>query len=316
MFIEELKVNNHITSAVYQLRNASFREGEGVNGYYLMRLGDKTGQIDAIWLNTPNIKLKVGDFVIVDGKVQNYQGRLQLKLSACKKIDAESVNQTDFALYAVDKKKLKLKLENYIESIQIKPLYTVIKKILLEDLYDEFSNAPAATFNHHSYMGGLLEHSICVTDICNCFAEVYEDIDRDILIAGALIHDIGKIYEFDFNESISYSTRGNLMGHIYMGAHKFQQYTAAMDGFPEYIENSITHILLSHHGSLERGSPIEPCTMEAILVHKADTADADANAFKLSKMESAGGNWLISRTLNRMIYIEQTPNFEKRKTNE
>lgn len=312
MKIKELFLNKHVFETVYQVRNASFREGENGVGYYLMRLGDKTGQIDAIWLNTPKINLKVGDFLSIDGKVQNYQGRLQLKISSCYKVSPEQVDQEEYTLLALNESELKNKLHEYVESIRIKPLHKLIKRLIIEELYEEFCRAPAATFNHHAYIGGLLEHSICVTSICEGFLPLYSSLNPDILIAGALVHDIGKVYEFEFGESIAYSTKGNLLGHIYMGAHKFQKECLKEKNFPEYITNSITHIILSHHGTLERGSPVEPKTLEAILVNKADTTDAEANSFITSEDKNAGDNWLISRSLNRMIYIESAPKFELR----
>lgn len=312
MKVKDLTINQQISDCTYQIRNASYREGEGNKGYYLMRLGDRTGQIDAIWLNTPNKSLKVGDFLSVSGKIQNYQGRMQLKINLSKKLDPETIDQSLFNITAVDEKDLTVKLAEYIELIEIKPLYNLIKRLLLEDLYPDFIKAPAASFNHHSYMGGLLEHSINVTNICSSYLQIYPGINKDILLAGALIHDIGKIYEFEYDESISYSTKGNLLGHIFIGAQKFYEESKKEKDFPEHILNHITHIILSHHGLIERGSPVEPRTLEAILVHKADTTDADANAFLISKNESAGDSWLVSRTLNRLIYVESEPTFELR----
>lgn len=312
MNIKSLHVNKQITEATYQVRSASFREADNANGYYLMRLGDKTGQIDAIWLNISDISLKVGDFICVDGRVQNYQGRLQLKISSGYKVNSETLDVSDYSLFAVNEVLLKEQLTDYIDSIKIKPLYTLLKNLLLDELFDDFKRAPAATFNHHAYMGGLLEHSINVTRICEAFIPVYKNLNRDILIAGALVHDIGKIFELEFADTICYSTKGNLLGHIYMGANKFQEHCSKINNFPEYISNHIIHIILSHHGVLERGSPVDPRTLEAILVHKADTTDADANAFIMSETESAGDNWLISRTLNRIIYLEPPPKFELR----
>lgn len=312
MIIKELTVNTHINEGIYQVRSASYRDGDNANGYYLMRIGDKTGQIDAIWLNVSNQKLKVGDFLQVSGRVQNYQGRLQIKISSAARLDAEAIDTSEYSLFAVNEKLLKEQLNNYIESIQIEPLYIVLKQLLLDDLYEEFCKAPAATFNHHAYMGGLLEHSISVANICSNYTSVYRDVNRDILIAGALVHDIGKIFELQFDESISYSTEGNLLGHIFIGASKFQHACEKVKDFPDYLCNCLLHIILSHHGMIERGSPVEPRTLEAILVHKADTTDAEANSYLISEGESAGDDWAISRTLNRIIYLEPPPEFKMR----
>lgn len=312
MYVKDLQVNTNILEQTFQVRSASFRITDGVNGYYLMRVGDKTGLIDAIWLNTKDRAIRTGDFLKINGKVQNYQGRQQLKISLAILVDPEEVNMSDYSLLSIDQNQLILNLEQHVESIKIKPLYNLVKRILLCDLFDDFCKAPAATYNHHSYMGGLLEHSVSVADICKACVPLYKNTNHDILIAGALIHDIGKIYELEFGESISYSSKGNLLGHIFIGANKFQEECKKETNFPDYLADHITHILLSHHGILERGSPVEPKTLEAILVHKADTADADANSFGMSRTESAGDNWLISRTLNRIICLESPPEFELR----
>lgn len=312
MYVKDLQVNTNISEQIYQVRSASFRVTDGANGYYLMRVGDKTGLIDAIWLNTKDKSIRAGDFLKINGKVQNYQGRQQLKMSVAVIVDSKEVNMSDYSLLAIDQNQLILKLEQHIESIKIKSLHKLIKRLLLTDLFDDFCKAPAATYNHHSYKGGLLEHSVSVADICKSCVPLYKHINQDILIAGALIHDIGKIFELEFGESISYSSKGNLLGHIFMGANKFLEECKKETNFPEYLSDHLTHILLSHHGILERGSPVEPKTLEAIVVHKADTADADANSFELSRTESAGDNWLISRTLNRIICLESPPEFELR----
>lgn len=312
MIIKELEVNKQISNGIYQVRSASYREGDNTNGYYLMRIGDKTGQIDAIWLNVANQQLKVGDFLQVSGRVQNYQGRLQIKISSASKLDPQGIDTSEYSLFAVNEELLKKQLVDHIESIKIEPLYRVIKSLILDELFDEYCKAPAATFNHHAYMGGLLEHSVSVANICANYVNIYRDVKKDILIAGALIHDIGKIYELKFEESISYSTEGNLLGHIFIGASKFQRACEKIDDFPAYLSNNLLHIILSHHGMIERGSPVEPRTLEAILVHKADTTDAEANSFLISEGESAGDNWAISRTLNRIIYLEAPPDLKMR----
>ena len=297
---------------IFQVRYASFRPGERGNPFYLMRLGDSTGQIDAIWMNAENIDLKVGDFVSVDGKAQNYQGRLQIKITSCHVVPPESIDQQLYSAVFVDEKELKQKLLEHINSIEIESLYNVVKQLILEEHYELFSKAPAATFNHHSYVGGLMEHSVNVASICQSYIPLYKDVKKDILIAGALLHDIGKMYELEFLESISYTTKGNLLGHIFMGAHLFMQATEKYPKFPKYLQNQVAHIILSHHGLIERGSPVEPRTLEAILVHKADTTDADANACMISMSEGAGDNWLQSRTLNRILYVEPLPDFKKK----
>ncbi|MCX5838300.1 MAG: HD domain-containing protein, partial [Deltaproteobacteria bacterium] len=168
-----------------------------------------------------------------------------------------------------------------------------------------FRRAPAAKGFHHVYIGGLLEHTLSVVRLLDRAAGHYAGVNRDLLIAGGILHDIGKIYEFSFERIVEYSDPGRLVGHIVMGVEMVDAKIAAIPDFPEQTAMELRHLMLSHHGVLEFGSPKRPKTLEALIVHCIDDLDAKVNAFQETIREARGGesDWTpYHRLFDRYIY--------------
>jgi 3'-5' exoribonuclease len=168
-----------------------------------------------------------------------------------------------------------------------------------------FRNAPAAKKIHQAYLRGLFEHSVSVAEIAESISRLYPEVNRDLVITGALLHDIGKISEYDYDRGISYTTNGRLLGHIMMGVDILSQEIARMGGFPNDLRTKLLHIITSHHGRYEWQSPKRPKIMEAVIVHYADALEADLWQFRKACEENPRDSWspYIS-SLERYIYLD------------
>lgn len=183
----------------------------------------------------------------------------------------------------------------YVESVKNPYLSKLLKMFFIEDtaFVKEFKRHSAAKSVHHSFMGGLLEHTLSVTNMCNYFANAYPKLHRDLLITAALFHDMGKIDEISSFPRNDYTDEGQLAGHIFIGAHKLMDAISTINGFPKRLANELIHCILAHHGKLEFGSPKVPSLLEAMALHLADNADAKLQTLT-EVFEQAGDNmeWL------------------------
>lgn len=193
-------------------------------------------------------------------------------------------------------------LQENIESIEDLALRQLVAIVLKGDVYKRFIKNPAASKYHHAYIGGLLEHSVDVARLAMAIAQATEGIDKDIVMAGALLHDIGKIYEISSDVGFSYTETGNLLGHLALGAFVVDRAISAIPDFPEQQATDLLHILLSHHGSMEKGSPVACATKESFIVHYADELNATLNQFQ-DQNENNGNAWQYNRMLGRPIRL-------------
>jgi 3'-5' exoribonuclease len=203
-------------------------------------------------------------------------------------------------------------LTEIIETVKNPYLHRLLKDIFADpSLVRTFKHVPAAKGFHHAYIGGLLEHTLSVTRLLIKCADHYARIDRDLLLAGGILHDIGKTCELSYNSVIEYTDEGRLVGHIVLGVELLNRKLAEIGGFPEELALKLRHILLSHHGVLEFGSPKRPKILEALVVNFVDDLDAKVNAFQEFMDESGNeSNWTpFHRLLERYIYKSpQQPN--------
>lgn len=283
-FISDLK-EGEIVESVYLVREKSFDVTKNGNPYISLELSDKTGMVDCRkWdaLKSLFDSFSVDDFVKVRAKVEFYRNYPQLKIDSIEKTSDKSL---DISLYMpVSDKNRDNMFKDFLsemEAVKNPYLKSLVNKIFSDkDVSEKFKTAPAASDFHHPYIGGLVEHTLACVELAKMIALKYDDINIDLLLCGAALHDIGKIEELSYKRSFSYSDKGRLIGHIVLGANIVNTAISDIPGFPEELKNLILHIILSHHGEHEWGSPKRPMCFEAIILHHIDNLDAKINGFR------------------------------------
>lgn len=279
------------------------REGERINEIYLCKqkqtavtkagkpyeslvLQDKTGTLDAkIWdPSSQGIEeCDALDYVNVMGDVISFQGTLQLNVKRLRKVSESEYDPKDYlpvSEYNVEE--MYRELQGYVRSLTNPYLKKLAGGLFLEDadFAKRFQFHSAAKSVHHGFVGGLLEHTLSVTKLCDFFAERYPILNRDLLITAALFHDIGKMEELSAFPANDYTDEGQLLGHIAMGMEIVGMRIRAIDGFPRKLANELKHCILAHHGELEYGSPKKPAIPEAVALNFADNLDAKMETMK------------------------------------
>ncbi|MHC1726790.1 MAG: 3'-5' exoribonuclease YhaM family protein [Syntrophobacteraceae bacterium] len=297
LFISDIKPNEDIVSLFVasekQLRTA--RNGS----YYLhLRLADKTGEvIGRMWEKAGEAAgvFKAGDVIYLRARSELYQDKLQLNISEILPIPAEGFDPADFLpVCPYDRETLWEQLDKLLEKMSACPLRDLCGQIFSDpDIMVRFKLAPAAKSMHHAYIGGLLEHTVSVITLIYRICNHYPDLDRDLLIAGAFLHDIGKIEEFVYDTHIDYSDAGRLVGHMVLGTQMIENKIRTIEGFPRETSLLLKHLILSHHGEAQFGAVKLPASKEAFALHLADDLDAKINAVRriLSNSGENEGTW-------------------------
>lgn len=309
--IEQLKefVNQEIVSD-YLVIQKELREGSK-SKYLRLVLADNTGNITAnIWNNaeTFDSKFDTGDVVRIKAQVITFKGKYQLSISKVKTLLPEEYDLTEFvATTDKDINKLSDKLFMFIDSIKNEFLKELLNNIFEDkEFYTIFAQAPAAKTWHHNYVGGLLEHTISVATICD-FASHHYPVDRDLLLTGALLHDIGKTQEYSLKSAIDFTTEGRLIGHISLGDQLVCKKVENINNFPKKLTMKLRHLILSHHGEYEFASARLPQTIEAVLLHQADNLDAQTVGVKqlVEAQKNEEAEWSdFDRLNNRFYYVK------------
>lgn len=247
--------------------------------YYSLVLQDKTGTVDAkIWdLNNGISNFEAMDYIYCSGMVTTFQGNIQMNISRVRISEEGEYDPADYVPCTKgDMDKMYSEILKYVVSVQNPYLKKILEMYFVEDkdFSSRFKKHSAAKSVHHGFMGGLLEHTLNVTRLCDHFAGTYPMLHRDLLITAALFHDMGKLDEISQFPLNDYTDEGQLLGHIFIGAKKVSEAAAAVPGFPKKLENELIHCILAHHGKLEFGSPKVPALLEAMALHLADNADA------------------------------------------
>ena len=272
---------NQTVTAYFVAANRQLRTTNGGSGYLSMTLCDRTGQLEGrMWEPDGAGAFASGDVVKLRGQVCRYQEKLQIKIDKLRRadpvVDAGEYELGDFVpKTSFDVEELWARLTGYVNSFT-DPHLRALLEIFLDDpaIAGPLREAPAAKALHHAWIGGLLEHVVSLLDLCERAASHYPEVHRDLLLAGAMLHDIGKLQELRWGTSFSYSVEGQLLGHISIGAAMIEEKAALVPGFPPRLRTLLLHIVLSHHGRLEFGSPKLPMTAEALLFHYLDDLDA------------------------------------------
>lgn len=253
--------------------------GKSGKNYVSLLLQDKTGTVDAkIWdLNSETGQYEAMDFVHIDARVTTFQDALQLNVSRIYKAqEGEYYPEDYFPMTSQDIEGMYQEIKKFISSVKEPNLKALLEQFFLKDdeFIKKFKGHSAAKSVHHGFVGGLLEHTLSVTKMCQYFAETHPIIHRDLLISAALFHDIGKMQELSSFPENDYTNDGQLLGHIFIGANEVSAQIKKMSKFPVKLEKELLHCILAHHGELEYGSPKKPATIEALALHLADNADA------------------------------------------
>ncbi|OPY11295.1 MAG: 3'-5' exoribonuclease YhaM [Syntrophus sp. PtaB.Bin001] len=278
--------------------------------YLNLRLKDKTGQVDGkIWDNALewDKRFRKGDVIQINARALSFRNSLQLSILELTTLDDSDIILSDYvATTKMDVESMFGDLQSYIERIETPSLKALLKAFFDDkETAERFKRAPAAKGFHHIYLGGLLEHTHSVTRLLDQIASHYPGVNRDLLLTGGILHDIGKINEFSYDRLVEYSDEGRLIGHIIIGVEMIDEKIAAIPDFPESLAMELRHLVLSHHGILEYGSPKRPKTLEALMVHYVDDLDAKVNAFQeyLNDFRNEETGWTpFHRFLERYLY--------------
>jgi len=264
--------------------------------YLYLELSDASGSISAnIWDNVDSIAsmLNTGIVAKVKGTIDDYQGTPQLKVNSILPARADAgISVSDFLPQSKRKlDEMKTEFEARINDIENKYLKALLQSIFNEERFKKFSSAPAGKSWHHSYIHGLLEHTLEIIRICDLMCEIHSELNRDLLITGAMLHDFGKTEELSFESGFDYTTKGRLLGHIVISAMLVDKAADEIKNFPPDLKDCLIHLILSHQGKLEFATPVVPKTLEAIALYQADELSAKVNAYKnaLNEIKTATG---------------------------
>jgi 3'-5' exoribonuclease len=284
-YVNELEPNQPVTG-LFLVHHKDVRQKKSGDPYLSLTLADRTGELDAkMWDNAAEVinAFERDDFVRVKGLYQIFQNRPQLTVH---KIAAVAETEVDFADYFPaskrDRDEMFQELLSWIASIANPHLKALLELIFADEAVAlAYRTAPAAKSVHHAWLGGLIEHVLSLCRLAKFTAAHYHDIDLDLLLTGVILHDLGKIHELNYARGFSYSTEGQLLGHIVIGMRMVDEKMRLLPDFPAPLRDLVIHLILSHHGELEFGSPKVPMFPEAMLLHHLDNLD--------SKMECIRG---------------------------
>jgi 3'-5' exoribonuclease len=278
--------------------------------YLSLKLKDRTGEVDGkVWDHAPewDQAFKKGDFVQVNARAVSYRDAVQLNILGIKKLEETDVDPMDFLPACEgDPEEMFAELMGFVNRVTTPHLKALLTAFFRDEaLVGRFKRAPAAKSFHHNTIGGLLEHTLSVTRLLDRAADHYPGANRDLLITGGILHDIGKVHEFSYDRMVEYTDAGRLVGHIVMGVEMLDTRLAGLPDFPEQTAMALRHLILSHHGVLEFGSPKRPKTLEALIVHHMDDLDAKVNALQtfIEASPEEDSDWTpYHRLLERYIY--------------
>ncbi len=284
------------------------------SAYLDLELQDATGTIKAkVWdCDHLQSQFEADDIIRVSGSVELFQGNPQLTLRKIARCSEQEIQLVDYLPHGTqDTEALYAGLLGRIEAMKTLPLRALLLQIFKDpEIAEKFKLAPAATHFHHAYLGGLLEHVSSLVELSERVCDHYPFLERDLILAGLLLHDLGKIEELHFTRHFEYSTRGRLVGHINLGLGIVREKMRSVADLPDNLRDRLEHIILSHHGKLEFGSPKEPMFMEALVVNYLDDLDSKLAAMRgqFEADKNRPGDWTSrNRALGRELLKPLSP---------
>jgi 3'-5' exoribonuclease len=309
IYVKDIKTGDKV-SEIFLAGEKNLAYSQKGSPYLNIRLKDRTGDVDGkVWENALvwDKAFKKGDLIRIQARALSFKNAIQLSIIELRKVEDTEVELADyFPVAKGDRAAMFAEMLTYCEQVKTPCLAALLQSFFKDEkIAGLFRRAPAAKGFHHVYIGGLLEHTLSVVRLLDRAASHYTGVNRDLLIAGGILHDIGKIYEFSFERIVEYSDPGRLVGHIVIGVEMVDAKIAAIPDFPEQTAMEIRHLILSHHGVLEYGSPKRPKTLEALIVHYMDDLDAKVNAFQeyIREARDEESDWTpYHRLFDRYIY--------------
>ena len=315
MWVVDIKDNDQVRGQylVKSKRMGSTKKGDP---FLSLTLVDRSGEIEArVWerANALSPLFSEGDILEIEAAAGSYRGEVQLTLSDLKAVKEIRDPSLFIEVTKQDVTKMMLSLRELLRKIENPQIKSLIDRFLNDPSFVQFFKRAAAAKNfHHSYLGGLLEHTLSVCRLALLVVEHYPELDRDLLLAGAFFHDIGKVKELGAATSIDYTDEGRLLGHLSLGVSMIDERLAAMEDFPEEIALRLKHLILSHHGEYEFGSPKKPAFLEAFALHLIDDLDAKMNGLgRFIEKDRQEGSWTdFNRLFDRYFLKGRIPSVD------
>jgi 3'-5' exoribonuclease len=289
---------NKVITSTFVVVSKQIKPKKTGEPYLALTLGDRSGQLEAkMWDNVEEVldAFDQDDFVKTKGLINKYKQRFQLTIHKVRKLGESEIEFADYLPKTTkDIDQLWQTLTGFIAGLENPHLKALVQAFMADpEISAAYRNAPAAKTLHHAYIGGLLDHVVSLFRSCDLICKNYPQINRDLLLTGAFFHDIGKIHELTYNRSFSYTTKGQLLGHMIIELEMLQAKLAQLPGFPDELKTMIEHLIISHHGQYDFGSPKLPMFPEALVLHYLDDLDSKMEAMRahFERESSLDGPW-------------------------
>ncbi len=313
VFVEQIREREWIESP-FLVRDKIMAMAKNGKPYMTLKLVDRTGEVEGrVWDRVDEFaaRFERDDFIRLQGKASVYMGKMQLVIQELERLDDATVDLADFLPVSErSPEEMTADLRAKVGSLENPHLKALMEAFLADASFLQcYCSAPAAKSMHHVYLGGLLEHSLAVADLADDVSSRYPGINRDLLIVGALLHDIGKVAELKYARSFDYTDEGKLLGHIVMGVEMVEEKARSLPQFPAGTALLIKHLILSHHGQYEYGSPKRPKTLEAVILNFLDDLDSKINGVRthIEREPDKAGSWTsYHRMYDRYFFKEGT----------
>ena len=285
-FISECsQQENKIVTSSFVVASKQVKAKKNGEPYLALILADRTGQIEAkMWDNVDDfiLSFEQDDFLKIKGLINKYKNRFQLTIHKLRRMEEGEVDFADYLPKTTkDIGELWQTLAEFVATFQNPHLKALVELFMADaEIAERYRNAPAAKTLHHAYIGGLLDHVVSLFRSCDLICRNYPQVNRDLLLTGAFLHDIGKLQELTYNRAFSYTTRGQLLGHMIIELEMLQAKLAKLPDFPAELKTLLEHMMISHHGQYEFGSPKLPMFPEALMLHYLDDLDSKMEAMR------------------------------------
>src|ERR1035438_4222373 len=284
---------NKIITSSFVVASKQVKAKKNGEPYLALIVADRSGQIEAkMWDNVEEFidPSEQDDFLKIKGLINKYKNRFQLTIHKLRRMEEADIDFTDYLPKTTkDIGELWRTLTEFVATFQNPHLKSLVELFMADaEIAERYRNAPAAKTLHHAYIGGLLDHVVSLFRSCDLMCQNYPQINRDLLLTGAFLHDIGKIHELTYNRSFSYTTKGQLLGHMIIELEMLQAKLALQPGFPDELKTMIEHLIISHHGQYDFGSPKLPMFPEALMLHYLDDLDSKMEAMRAQFERESG----------------------------